>query len=348
MIKYFEYNQELRLESGQSLPRFTLAYQTFGNLNKNKSNAIWVIHALTGDSNVTDWWDGVVGPGKAIDTNQYFVVCANTLGSHYGSTCSLSINPKTGHKYYHDFPTLTNRDITRSFSKLADHLQLESISSLIGPSLGGQQALEWSILEPQRFNKLVLIATNALHSAYGIAFNESQRMAIELDPTWHNNTDASGINGMKVARSVALISYRTKYGYDHTQQEETNEMKKTYKASSYQRYQGEKLAQRFNAYSYYQFSKAMDSHNLGRGRTSIEDTLSSLKIKTLIIGIDSDILFPAAEQEYLAKHIRDSQLEIISSKYGHDGFLTESDIVSKLLHSFLDEAVDVESELLSI
>jgi len=347
MIKYFEYNQELKLESGQSLPRFTLAYQTFGTLNEDKSNVIWVIHALTGDSDVSIWWSEVVGPGKAIDTNQFFVICANTLGSHYGSTSPLSINPLTNKKYYHTFPTLTNKDMALSFSLLANHLQLKNINTLIGPSLGGQQALEWSILEPSRFTKLILVATNAVHSPYGIAFNESQRMAIELDATWGNNTDSSGINGMKVARSIALISYRTKYGYDQSQHEDNNELKATYKAASYQKYQGEKLAQRFNAYSYYRFSQVMDSHNLGRGKISLEEALASIKAKTLVVGIDSDILFPINEQKFIAKHISNSQLEIITSKYGHDGFLTEGEVMNDLLLSFLHSNTKLNSRLIA-
>jgi len=336
MKKVFDYDYELELESGQVLPRLTLTYHTFGTLAPDKSNVVWIVHALTANSNPLEWWPEIVGPGLAIDTDKYFVVCANMLGSHYGSTSPLSHNPVTNRVYFHDFPVLTNRDIANSFDLLADHLELEYILTLIGPSIGGQQALEWSIISPQRIKNMVLIATNAVHSPYGIAWNESQRMAIEADSTWLTDDTNAGKKGMEAARSIALISYRTKSGYDTSQKRAlSNSFDNDYKVSSYQRYQGKKLADRFNAYSYYLLTQMMDSHDVGRNRYSRELSLTSIQAKTLVIGVESDILFPLEEQQFLTDHIVDSSLSIVSSNLGHDGFLTEYSAIGDLLAGFI-------------
>jgi len=335
-IKYYHNNEGLILESGERLPRFQLAYHTYGKLNDDRSNVVWIIHALTADSNAAEWWPGMIGPGLAIDTDKYFVVCANTLGSHYGSTSPLSTDPITDVKYHHRFPRVTNRDIVQSFVKLAEYLDISTIHSLIGPSLGGQQALEWAVMFPSQIKNLLLIATNAVHSPYGIAFNESQRLAIEADATWLTDRDDAGAAGMKAARSLALLSYRTRYGYNISQKRASTDKLNEYKAASYQRYQGEKLVRRFNAYSYYLLSQVMDSHDLSRGRGSLQDSLSKVTAQTTVIGIDSDILFPIEEQKTITDHIIDSQLYIISSDYGHDGFLTEINQMTTRVSAFLD------------
>ncbi len=329
-INYFESKEPLKLESGEILPRFQMAYQTFGTLNEDKSNIVWIIHALTANSDPIDWWPGVVGEGEVIDPNKHFIVCANTLGSHYGSSNALDINPTNGDKYYHDFPLLTNRDIVDAFIQLQKHLDLPKINTLIGASLGGQQALEWAIKAPNDIEKLILIATNAKHSPYGIAFNESQRLAIEADQTWTEKRDDAGQKGLLAARSIALLSYRTATGYDLTQQD-TSEDLENYRATSYQRYQGEKLIKRFNAFSYWTLSKAMDSHNVGRGRGGVDQVLAKVKAVTTVIGIDSDFLFPTTEQKLLAAKIPNANYEEISSALGHDGFLTESVRVSSII-----------------
>lgn len=333
----FNYESKFTLESGQYLSRFSLAYQTFGRLNKEKSNVIWIIHALTANSDPTVWWSEIVGPGKVIDTEKYFVICANTLGSSYGSTSPLSTNPETEKIYFHDFPMITNRDVAKSFVLLCKHLKIAKINTLIGPSIGGQQALEWAILQPLKIERLVLIATNAIHSPYGIAFNESQRMAIEIDPTWTECNRNAGAKGIEVARSIGMLSYRTKKCYDQTQPRRKNNQLENYNASSYQRYQGHKLSKRFNAFSYYLLTKTMDSHDIGRGKESIQKALQCIKAKTLVIGIDSDILFPISEQKFISDNIRDSKLLILSSNYGHDGFLTEGAKMQQYLSAFLKE-----------
>jgi homoserine O-acetyltransferase len=334
-IKYCEFDKPLKLESGDRLSRFRLAYQTFGKLNADKSNVIWIVHALTANSDPFDWWSGVVGNDQVINPNEHFIICANALGSHYGSTNALDINPISGDKYYHDFPLLTNRDIVDGFIHLQTELNLPKINLLIGASLGGQQAVEWAIKRPDTIENLILIATNAKHSPYGIAFNESQRLAIQADQTWAERRDDAGERGLLAARSIALLSYRTAKGYDLTQQD-TSEDLENYKVTSYQRYQGEKLIKRFDAFSYWTLSKAMDSHNVGRGREGLDLALSVIRSKTTVIGIDSDVLFPITEQKLLTAKIPNAKYEEISSKLGHDGFLTESAKVSSIIKSVLE------------
>lgn len=333
-IKYCEFDKPLELESGETLSRFRMAYQTFGALNKDKSNVVWILHALTANSDPFDWWPGVVGSGLVINPEEHYIVCANALGSHYGSTNALDINPETGEKYYHDFPLLTNRDIVDGFIRLQRELDLPNVKLLIGASLGGQHAVEWAIKESGTIENLILIATNAKHSPYGIAFNESQRLAIQADQTWTERRDNAGKHGLLAARSIALLSYRTAKGYDLTQKD-TSEDLENYRATSYQRYQGEKLIKRFNAFSYWTLSKAMDSHNVGRGRGGLDLALSSIYAKTTVIGINSDVLFPSAEQKLLATKIPDAQYKELSSQFGHDGFLTESDKVSGIIQSVI-------------
>jgi len=328
--KYFTYPYPFQLESGASLPEFTLAYHTFGTLNDAKDNVVWVVHALTGSSNPMEWWPGVVGQTCVIDPEKHFIICANCLGSPYGSTCSLSMNPNSGQPYYHDFPLITNRDIANSFELLRMHLDIERIRLLAGASLGGQQALEWSVIAPGVFDYQLLIATNAKHSPWGIGFNESQRLAIMADQTWKERRDDSGQAGLLAARSIALLSYRSAQGYNKTQADDEEKLD-DFKVQTYQRYQGEKLVKRFNAFSYWTLSKAMDSHNIGRNRGGIESALSSIRAKTTILGIETDILFPLEEQQLLYRYIPNARLDVIHSDLGHDGFLTESSKVTQII-----------------
>lgn len=329
-IKYFSFNDNYQLESGNILPGFRLAYQTFGELNEDRSNVIWIVHALTANSDPTDWWPGVVGEGCAIDPKQHFIICANSLGSHYGSSNPLDIDTRSGEPFYHDFPQFTNRDVVNAFIRLKDFLGLNKINTLVGASLGGQQALEWLVKEPYLFDQSILIATNAKHSPWGIAFNESQRMAIEADQTWYLRRDDAGIHGLKAARAVALLSYRTAIGYNQTQADNTQKTD-YYNAASYQQYQGRKLTERFNTFSYWFLSKAMDSHDIGRSRGGVEAALSRVKAKTTIIGVRSDILFPIIDQKLIADNILDSRYHEIESNLGHDGFLTESNKIGELI-----------------
>jgi homoserine O-acetyltransferase/O-succinyltransferase len=337
MKKYetiFSFDQPFELESGVALPGFRLRYTTLGKLNHDRLNIVWVCHALTGSSDFTTWWGKLFSAGGAFDPDRYFIICANVLGGCYGSTGPLSVNPESDEPFYHDFPLLTNRDVVRAFDELRKHLGFDTVHTLIGGSLGGQQVLEWAILQPGVFNHLVPIACNAVHSPWGIAFNEAQRLAIEVDPTWKKNEDQAGQQGLKAARAIAMLSYRNYAAYQSTQYENSPNRLDNFRASSYQRYQGEKLAGRFNAFTYWTLSKMMDSHDVSRNRTSVKQALGEIKSKTLLIGIDSDVLFPVEEQLLLYDHIPSAEIKIISSPYGHDGFLAEFDQLNNAILQF--------------
>jgi homoserine O-acetyltransferase len=330
----FKYDKEYKLESGEKLNGFSLAYHTYGKLNKEKNNVIWICHALTANSDAQDWWPGLIGKDQLFDPAKYFIVCANIPGSSYGSTGPLSENPVTDKPFYHDFPFFTVRDIVGTLDLLRKYLGIEEIHTAMGGSLGGQQALEWSIIHPEVIKHLIVVASNAVSSPWGIAFRESQRAAIEADVTWKKSTADAGIEGLKVARGIALLSYRNYLTYLQAQKEETDEKVDDFKASSYQRYQGEKLAKRFNAYSYWTLSKTMDSHNIGRGRGGAIKALSLIKAKVLTIGISSDILFPAVESKFIAQNVSEGTYEEINSLYGHDGFLIEVPKLTYVIQRF--------------
>jgi len=327
---YWNYENTFELERSGTLSGFTLNYSTLGTLNEAGDNVVWVCHALTGNSNVQDWWPGLFEKDSVFTPDKYFIVCANMLGGCYGSTGPLSINPETSQKFYHDFPFLTNLDIVKAFDLLREGLGITRINTIIGGSMGGQHALDWCIYRPEIFSHLIGLATNAVHSPWAIAFNESQRMAISVDPSWKESQDTAGLNGMRAARAIALHSYRSYAIYNEKQAEEGHPID-DYKASSYQRYQGDKLAERFNAFTYWTLSKAMDSHDIGRRRKSVKSALSMIQADCHFIGIDSDLLFPVTEQRLLAQATRHANFDIIKSKYGHDGFLVETEQLDKLI-----------------
>ena len=346
--KLFTYHQSFLLESGIAIPGYHLAYTTYGSLNEERNNVVWIFHALTANSDPAEWWPGLVGNGKLFDPAQYFIVCVNMPGSCYGSISPLDIDKYTGSPYYHHFPFFTTRDMIRAYQPMRRHLGIDKIKIGVGGSMGGQQLLEWAIEEPELFENIIPLATNAHHSPWAIAFNASQRYAIETDPTWKQTHELAGIEGMKVARSIALISYRNYHTYKAGQSEESNEKTELFKSETYQKYQGEKLAKRFNAFSYYFLSKAMDAHNVGRNRESTEAALQRIRAKTLIIAISSDILFPSAEQEYLARHIPGAVLRSIHSVYGHDGFLLEYEQIENEIERFLAPEKKVYQQLETI
>ncbi|MBL4861810.1 MAG: homoserine O-acetyltransferase [Crocinitomicaceae bacterium] len=322
------------LENGEIIENLNICFHTFGKLNEARDNVVWVCHALTANSDVLDWWDGLFGTGHFFDPENYFIVCANSLGSCYGTTGPTT--PEYAKRpLLERFPNVTTRDMARMNDELRKCLSIDSIHALIGASQGGQQALEWAILRPALIDHLFLIATNARHSAYGIAFNESQRLAIYADPTYGNGRMNGGRQGLIAARSIALLSYRSYQSYSATQTESNLEKTDDYKAISYQRYQGKKLADRFSAYAYVTLSKAMDSHNVGRGRKSIVEALKLVKARTLVIGVSTDNLFPVSEQRFLVRNITKAEYGEIDSPYGHDGFLIETLQLGSLMRDFL-------------
>jgi homoserine O-acetyltransferase len=334
-MKKFILPQKLVLEIGAVLNQVEIGYHTFGKLNDKKDNCIWVFHALTANSNPTEWWEELVGEGRVLDPGKYFIVCANMLGSCYGSTNPDSIQPISGNPYGRDFPLITIRDMVKAHKALKTELGISKIKLGIGGSMGGQQLLEWSISEPDLFERICLLATNAKHSAWGRAFNEAQRMALEADSTLYDSKNPkAGKFGIEAARAVAMLSYRNYTAYQITQSENEEKLE-NYKAASYQRYQGLKLSRRFSPRSYISLGKSMDSHDVGRDRGGVTAALSLIKAKTLVIGISSDVLFPPSEQILLANQIPNSRLEIIDSDYGHDGFLVEGKKIAQLLHGFL-------------
>ncbi|MEO7393978.1 MAG: homoserine O-acetyltransferase [Chitinophagaceae bacterium] len=341
MTTVYNYNEPFMLESGESLTGFHLAYTTHGKLNAAKNNVVWIFHALTANSNPAEWWPGLVGEGKFFDPAKYFIICVNKPGSPYGSISPVSNNPKTNQPYYHNFPFFTIRDMIKAYQKLKDHLGIKKIFIGLGGSTGGMQLIEWAIEEPELFDHIVPIATNSILSPWAIAFNASQRMAIEADPTWLEQKLAAGQKGLSAARSIALLSYRYYNGYEITQPRDKAYValskEVAFAADNYQRYQGLKLVNRFNVVSYYRLTQSMDSHDVGRSRGGVLNALQLITAKTLVIGIKSDVLYPIAEQEYMQKNIPGAKLLSIASDFGHDGFLLEYEKIESALKTFIEE-----------
>ena len=323
------------LESGELLPAVEIAYHTYGKLNEEKSNVIWVCHALTANSDAADWWSGLIGQGKAIDPKKHFIVCANILASCYGSSGPLAADPLTGKPYYSTFPMVTIRDMVNAHILLRKHLGIEKIKLCIGGSMGGYQVLEWAVMEANVIGRIGLIATGAKESAWGISIHTAQRLAIETDPTWSEMRADAGAKGLKTARAIGMLTYRSYEAFVQTQTDDNDSKIDDFKASSYIHYQGEKLVKRFNVHSYWLLTKAMDSHNLARGRRDIKEVLASIKQSALVVGISSDFLCPVNEQKLLAEHIQNSSFTEIDSPYGHDGFLVEGEKIGKLVEDFL-------------
>ncbi len=329
-IKYYKHHEPFTLESGEVLPELVIAYSTYGEQSTAHNNVVWVCHALTANSDVADWWPHTVEEGAILDPAEHFVVCANFIGSPYGTTAPLHVNPTTGEPYYADFPEFTIRDVVRAHQILAKFLGVEDIDVILGCSVGGFQALEWAVMEPQRFKKLILVATAARATPWCIAIDETMRMAIRADKTFGERRDDAGMEGLAAARALALLTYRGYYGYNLTQQN-GDERIYDHRASSYQRYQGDKLCRRYNVYSYYSILNSFDTHDVGRGRGGIEAALSTIEAETIIVGITTDILFPPCELKVLCEQIPNARYEEIESPFGHDGFLVEHEIFNRIL-----------------
>lgn len=320
----------LPLESGKTLATVEVAYNTYGTLNDVRDNVVWVCHALTGSSDAPTWWEALIGAGKVLDTNRYFVVCANMLGSCYGSTGPTNINSSTGTPWLAAFPLVTIADQVRVFRALREHLGITGIELLIGGSMGGQQVLEWALQEPDVIRRIVPVATNAKHSPWGIAFNAAQRMALEADASFESDDLDGGQRGLAAARAIGMLSYRT-WDLFNARQREQEERIEGYRADSYQRYQGQKLVKRFSAHAYHALTRTMDSHDVGRGRGGIGAALRAINAKTLVIGINSDLLFPEVEQHFLADMIPHSTYRQLKSIAGHDAFLIDQNKIATII-----------------
>ncbi|MCM1071184.1 MAG: homoserine O-acetyltransferase [[Clostridium] fimetarium] len=337
-VKYYKHDKPFPLELGGELPELTIAYHTFGELNADGSNAVWVCHALTANSDVADWWPHTVEDGAFLDPARHFTVCANILGSHYGTTGPLSTDPRTGEPYYGDFPKLTIRDMARAHRLLADVLGIKRFRTLVGSSVGGFQALEWAAEEPERFERLILIATDAKASPWSIAIDQTQRMAIQADATFGERHPDAGMAGMAAARAIGLLSYRGPEGYNATQLD-PNDLPAgaPHRACTYQTHQGEKLCRRYNAYSYVAILDAFDTHDIGRGRGGLQQALDRLTMPAIMIGLTTDIVFTPAETRSLASKLPNCVYREISSPLGHDGFLTEHRQLNDILVPFINK-----------
>ncbi|OQS05759.1 homoserine O-acetyltransferase [Thraustotheca clavata] len=311
------------LESGITLENVDVNYKTFGELNAAKDNVMVVCHALTGNAALDSWWSGLLGDGKPFDTSKYLVVCANILGSCYGTTGPTSINPKTNKRYGADFPLTTVRD---------------TIAAVVGGSLGGMQTLEWGFLGQGIVQRLAVIACGARHTAWQIGISEVQRQAIYRDPRYangHYDPANPPRDGLAIARQMAMLTYRTHAVYDERYGRNTQDDGR-FSVQSYLDYQGDKFLTRFDANSYVAVTKSMDTHDVGRNRGGIETALRQLgSIPVSVVGIDSDLLYPPSEQQQLHELIPNSKFLLINSPHGHDGFLLEQDAVGHAVNTLL-------------
>ncbi|HZM13503.1 MAG TPA: homoserine O-acetyltransferase [Bacteroidales bacterium] len=338
-MKTLKIKEPFKTETGAILPELEIAYNTYGKLNGNADNVIWVCHALTANSDVEAWWPGMVGEGLLFDTGRYFIVCANVLGSCYGTTGPASVNPETGKPWLRDFPLITVRDLVNVHEILRKYLEIRKIHSIIGASIGGYQALEYSIMFPGLIQRLILLASGTKQTPWALAFSESMRLAMEADQTFASGQPDGGKKGLKAARSIALISYRTADAYNQTQKETDDEKLTSFKAASYQAYQGDKLVNRFNPYSYWCLTCLSDTHNIGRHRGGVINALKQIKAEVLCVGIKSDILFPPDEQKLIASNVEKAEYEEIDSFYGHDGFLIETKLVTDVINKFWTKTI---------
>uniref|UniRef100_A0A7S1BC21 AB hydrolase-1 domain-containing protein n=1 Tax=Corethron hystrix TaxID=216773 RepID=A0A7S1BC21_9STRA len=348
--------KDFDLENGTKLPVVQLKYKTYGKLNNSRDNVLVVCHALTGNASLHSWWGGLLGKHKAFDTEKYLIVCCNIPGSCYGSTNPQSVNPNTGTVYGKSFPDISVKDTVKlQLSLLQEELNILSVKAVIGGSFGGMQALEFAVQAGSKnanfvsrdgspyVRSVVAIACGATHTAWQIAVSEVQRQAIYADPKWKEDPFNS-TKGLEVARQMAMVSYRTPQGYQkkfgrqlQTQDSPPYGSKTQWKAKSYLEHQGKKFIHRFDPITYVKLTEQMDSHDISRNRgVSVEEVLGQIKIPVCVLGIDSDVLYPLSEQEELVKYIPDSELFVIRSDEGHDGFLLEQDQVAYHITKFLN------------
>ncbi|MGV9916775.1 homoserine O-acetyltransferase MetX [Streptomyces cellulosae] len=358
--QWYAHPEPLALEAGGELPGVRLAFETWGRLAPDRSNAVLVLHALTGDSHVAGpagpghptpgWWDGLVGPGRALDTDRWFVVAPNVLGGCQGSTGPSSRGP-SGRRWGGDFPFLTQRDQVTAEAALADALGVDRWALVVGGSMGGMRAVEWAVSYPERTGALLLLATTAAASAEQIAWAQTQLHAIRSDPHWHDghyhDTGRGPHAGLGVARRIAHITYRSEpelqSRFGRSPQEAEDPWRGgRYQVASYLDHHADKLVRRFDAASYVVLSEAMNSHDVGRGRGGVRAALGRVTAPTLVAGVDSDRLYPPSQQAELAAGIPTADApRVVESPYGHDGFLIEVEQVAALVRELLPAAPPV-------
>lgn len=352
----FDNPEGLTLESGEKLEHVTLAYEIYGNLNQHKSNAILVLHALSGDAHAAGfhkgdkrpgWWDAMIGPGKALDTEKYFVICSNVLGGCKGSTGPSSINPKTGKPYGTEFPLMTIGDMVNAQRRLIDHLGIDELLTVVGGSMGGMQVLQWMVSYPDRVRSAIPIATTMKHSPQQIAFNEVGRQAILADHNW-NNGDYYGRSaperGLAVARMVGHITYMSdvsmaeKFGRRLKNHRKPIKFGTDFEVEGYLRYRGNNFVKRFDANSYLYITKAIDYFNILNGK-NLSEIFNGLKAKVLVLAFKSDWLYPSYQSREIVKACKLAEVDTtyceINSTYGHDAFLLEVKEETHLIKHFL-------------
>ena len=362
LYTFAEPPDEMILECGARLGPITLAYETYGTLNADKSNVVLILHALSGDSHAAGyykpdddkpgWWDNMVGPGKGIDTNKYFVICSNIIGSCMGSTGPCSINPKTVLPYALDFPVVTIGDMVKAQKALIDHLGIDKILSVVGGSIGGMQVLEWCVRYPEIVESAIPLATTTKHSALAIAFNEVGRQAIMADPKWNNGNYYFGSKpdlGLAVARMIGHITYlsdesmRLKFGRRLQDKSDFSfNFDADFQVESYLRYQGAKFVDRFDANSFLYITKAGDYYDFEKlyGDGSAVKAFSATKAKFLVVSFTSDWLYPTYQSRDMVKAMKKNGLDVsfceIEAEWGHDAFLISSERLTALIRGFLD------------
>lgn len=358
----FVSNEPFLFENGGSIPSLTIRHETYGRLNAARDNAVLICHALSGDHHCAGvhsimdakpgWWNNIIGPGKPVDTDRFFVVCSNCLGGCVGSTGPSSVNPATGRPYGLDFPQLTIRDMVRAQKKLLDHLGIARLYAIVGGSMGGMQALQWMIDYPDYVAKVVALATTARQSAQAIAFDEVGRSAIMQDPGWNNGRYEKGQGpnvGLSVARMMAHITYLSdqsmeeKFGRSRTENvgADKSPFGTEFEVERYLRYQGQSFINRFDANTYLYFTKALDRFDLYGESGSLEESFASVKAKVLNVGFTSDWLYPPAQNRTLVHALlrcgRDATYAELNMSLGHDSFLVHAPELYRLVSGFLAE-----------
>lgn len=358
--KYFHFADppnELVLENGEKLGPITVAYETYGELNDQSSNAILILHALSGDAHAAGfhkgddkpgWWDDMIGPGKAFDTNKYFIICSNVLGGCKGTTGPSSINPETGKKYGLDFPITSISDMVNMQKHLIDHLEIDQLLSVAGGSMGGMQALEWLTAHPERLKSAIVIATAAKHSPQQIAFHEVGRQAIMADPHWKDGHYYGGhlpAKGLAVARMIGHITYMSeismaeKFG-KRPGDEKLHKFSAGSEVEDYLHNRGDHFVKRFDANSYLYITRAIDSFDASRGK-NLHEVFKRIKAKVLVLAFKSDWLYPASQSKEIVKACKlagvDTTYCEIDSTYGHDAFLLEVEQETHLVKYFLQK-----------
>lgn len=349
---------ELKLESGESIGPVTLAYETYGTLNGTKSNAVLILHALSGDAHAAGfhagdenpgWWDNMIGPGKAFDTDKYFVICSNIIGGCKGSTGPSSTNPQTQQPYGLSFPVITVSDMVNAQKQLIDHLGIDQLFSIAGGSMGGMQVLEWMVSYPERVRSAIPIATAISHSPQQIAFNEVGRQAIMADPDWNGGDYYRGPspdNGLAVARMVGHITYMSdksmaeKFGRRFRNSRQFLKFTPDFEVEGYLRYQGNSFVKRFDANSYLYVTKAIDLFDTS-ARKKLGEVFKGIDARVLVIAFKSDWLYPAYQSQEIVRACKLAGLDVtyceIDSSYGHDAFLLEAKEETQLIKYFLEK-----------